>query len=125
MKKKFSFPDQNGFQDGIWIRYKIGLELFAMLRLSANAVDMKNAHNPKGLLKHFDIISDFHNMAVNQHKSGIELKVKVFGKDFLDECLQVAISVNGKLGIDNFLGFSKNSIPKLSENQLKKLEKKK
>ena len=121
--KKFKFPDQNGFQDGIWIRYKIGLELFAMLRLSASAVDRKNAHNPKGLLKHFDIISDVHDMVVNQHKSGIELKVEIFGKDFLDECLQVALTINDKIGVDDFLGFSKDSFPKLSESKIKKLEK--
>lgn len=89
-----------GFEDGLWTRYKIGTELLVLLKQASNAVDDKNSHNPKGLLKTFDIIDSFNDSRVTAIKHIIQLKKTVFGKDFLDMCLMCAIEIHKKADID-------------------------
>ncbi len=100
MVGKLKFSKKDGLDDGIWTRMKIGLEVLFLLKSSANAVDRKNAHNPKGLIRHFDILDDFHDARIKQYQFILGLKKQIFGKDFLDECIMIAVEIYKKCDID-------------------------
>ena len=77
--------------EAAWLKYLIGQETLMNLSMLAKAVDRKQAHNPKGLIKYFDILGDFHQTSVRDYAFVLKMKVQLFGKDFLKESIYFAI----------------------------------
>ncbi len=87
--------------EAAWLKYLIGQETLLNLKQLASAVDRKQAHNPKGLIKYFDILGDFHQTAVREHAFILKMKLELFGKDLLIESIYFAILFSKeKLDVD-------------------------
>jgi len=117
--KDWKFPKHEGLPDGLWVRKNIGLELLYILKSSADLVDRANANNPKGLIKHFDIIGDIHKIEISQYKFIINMRKEIFGKEFLDECLMVAVEIYKKCDIDimKFIGLDSKKMRSLEDKK--------
>ena len=113
--KDMKFPKKEGMPDGIWTRMKMGIEILVILKQSADSVDSKNARTTKGLLRHFDIIGQFNEARVNQYKQALEWKKRIYGKEFLDMCIMVAIEMHKKADLDiiQILGLNAKNLPQL------------
>ena len=85
MKRPKQIPEAS------WLKYLIGQETLVALKRLADAVDDKQKHNPKGLIKYFDILGDFKEARVREEAFVLKMKVKLFGKDLLIESIYFAI----------------------------------
>ncbi len=74
-----------------WLKYLLGQETLIDLKRLADSVDDKKKHNPKGLIKYFDILGDFQNARVREQAFVLKMKVKIYGKDLLIESIYFAI----------------------------------
>ncbi len=84
-----------------WLKYLLGQETLIDLKRLADAVDKSQKHNPKGLIKYFDILGDFHKQEVRDHAFVLKMKVKLYGKDLLVESIYFAILfAEKKLDVD-------------------------
>ena len=85
MKRPKQIPEAS------WLKYLIGQETLIDLKRLADAVDRKQKHNPKGLIKYFDILGNFQQAAVSDHANVLKMKVNLFGKELLVESIYFAI----------------------------------
>lgn len=85
MKRPKQIPEAS------WLKYLIGQETLVDLKRLADSVDSKQKHNPKGLIKYFDILGDFQDARVREQAFVLKMKVNLFGKDLLIESIYFAI----------------------------------
>ena len=113
MKRPKQIPEAS------WLKYLIGQETLMDLKRLADSVDKNQKHNPKGLIKYFDILGDFHKAELREHAFILQMKVKLYGKDLLIESIYFAILfAKKKLDVDILKTFG------ITQDPIKALENK-
>jgi len=85
MKRPKQIPEAS------WLKYLIGQETLIDLKKLADSVDRKQKHNPRGLIKYFDILEDFQKAEIREHAFVLKMKMELYGKDLLVESIYFAI----------------------------------
>lgn len=114
MKRPKQIPEAS------WLKYLLGQETLINLKSLADAVDRKQKHNPKGLIKYFDILGDFNDAHVRDHAFVLKMKVEIYGKPLLVESIYFAILfAKMKLEIDilKLYGITSDPIKALEEKK--------
>lgn len=111
MKRPKQIPEAS------WLKYLLGQDTLVNLKFLADAIDKKQAHNPKGLIKYFDILGDLQDAQVRDYAFTLKMKVNLYGKDLLIESIYFAILfAKIKLGVDVLKEFG------IKEDPVKALE---
>jgi len=95
---------------------KIGLETLTILRFCAFHIDEKQANNTTGLFKILDLVDKYHDHKIKAYTDVLKLKIDLYGKEYLRECMELTIKLYSKMDMDIFkeLGIDSKKIPALT-----------
>ena len=74
-----------------YTKYNLGLETLYYVALLEKTLNERHKHNPKNLMKSFDLVGLFHGSNISTLKMVVELKKGIYGKDYLRKCCLYAI----------------------------------
>ena len=80
--------------------FHIGLETLTLMAMMSKHMDGKKKHTAKGLMGILNVLETFEDSHIQDFKFALQMKVRLFGKDFIRECCEVAILLSEKCDKD-------------------------
>ena len=107
------------------VKFNMGQEILGILSM-ANAAIIRHdkTHKPKGIYSILNMTEQIQDMGISAYKFQLKMKVKLFGKPFIDECLVWAIELSKKVDFDIMkeYGLDKKFLESISKEAAKGLE---